>query len=165
MIRSSITLSLIFRLPLWTMKTSCSRIEVSILTDVSPLLNFLRSALAGEVPNRSQMASTRRGCDEPEKILTRRMMKLRTVRQSYEICRTLGNQWKELDHKRWCSDIGLAGLGTVVSNSLAAALVSILHTRPPPIQVFVTITTSELKQFPCGLWNYHASNPEVLWHL
>ena len=74
MINSSMTLSLIFRLPLWTMNTSCSRIEVSILMDVSPLLNFLSSAFAGEVPNRSQMDSTRSGCEEPEKIFTLRMV-------------------------------------------------------------------------------------------
>lgn len=84
-ISSSMTLSLIFRLPLWTMKTSCSRIEVSILIEVSPLLNFLSSTLAGEVPNRSQIVSTRSGCEEPEKIFTRRMVFVGWWRSNYSL--------------------------------------------------------------------------------
>jgi len=47
---------------------------VLILTKVSPLLNFLSSHSAGEVPRRSQMASTSNGWELPEKILTRRMV-------------------------------------------------------------------------------------------
>lgn len=43
--------------------------EVPILTDVSPLLNFLSSHSAGLVPSRSQIASTRDGCEDPAKIL------------------------------------------------------------------------------------------------
>ena len=38
------------------------------------MLNFLSSHAAGEVDRRSQMASVREGCEEPEKILTRLMM-------------------------------------------------------------------------------------------
>lgn len=71
MMSISIRLSLTWSLPLWTMKTSWSLIEVSRLTDVSPLLNFFSSTLAGEVPRRSQMASVKRGWEEPEKIWTR----------------------------------------------------------------------------------------------
>ena len=56
------------------MKTSWSRIEVLMLTEVSPLLNFDSSLLAGEVPSRSQMASVRRGCELPENIFTFLMM-------------------------------------------------------------------------------------------
>ena len=48
--------------------------EVSRLTDVSPLLNFFSSTLAGEDPRRSQMASVKRGWEEPEKIWTRLIM-------------------------------------------------------------------------------------------
>ena len=61
MIKSSMTESLILLLPLWTMKTSWFLIDVLILTEVSPLLNFVSLQLAGDVPNRSQMASTRTG--------------------------------------------------------------------------------------------------------
>ncbi len=68
MMSISMTLSLTLLLPLWTMKTSWSRIEVSMLTEVSPLLNFLSSAFAGDVPRRSQMASTKSGWEDPEKI-------------------------------------------------------------------------------------------------
>lgn len=74
MIKSSITLSLILLLPLCTMQISWSRIEVSILTDVSPLLNFLSSHLAGLNPSRSQIASARTGWEDPEKIFTRRIV-------------------------------------------------------------------------------------------
>ena len=49
--------------------------EVSRLTEVSPLLNFFNSTLAGEVPRRSQIASVKRGWEDPEKIWTRLMMK------------------------------------------------------------------------------------------
>ena len=70
----SMRLSLTWSLPLWTMKTSWSLIEVSRLTDVSPLLNFFSSTLAGEQPRRSQMASVKRGWEEPEKIWTRLIM-------------------------------------------------------------------------------------------
>lgn len=70
----SMRLSLTWSLPLWTMKTSWSLIEVSRLTDVSPLLNFFSSTLAGEDPRRSQMASVKRGWEEPEKIWTRLIM-------------------------------------------------------------------------------------------
>ena len=62
-------LSLIFLLPLWTMKTSWSRIDVLILTLVSPLLNFVSSQLAGCVPKRSHIASVRSGWEDPEKTL------------------------------------------------------------------------------------------------
>lgn len=72
--RSSMTLSLTLLLPLCTMKTSWPRIEVLILTEVSPLLNFLSSQFARLVERRSQMASTRTGCEDPEKILTCRMI-------------------------------------------------------------------------------------------
>jgi len=56
------------------MNTSCSRTEQPILTEVSPLENFLSSALLGLVPSRSQMDSVSKGCDVPEKILTLRMV-------------------------------------------------------------------------------------------
>ena len=44
-----------------------------MLTEVSPLLNLLRSHAAGDVPSRSHMDPTSTGCEEPEKILTRRI--------------------------------------------------------------------------------------------
>ncbi len=68
MMSISMTLSLTLSLPLWTIKTSWSRIEVSMLTEVSPLLNFFSSAFAGDVPRRSHTASTRSGCEDPENI-------------------------------------------------------------------------------------------------
>ena len=74
MMSISMRLSLTCSLPLWTIKTSWSLIEVSRLTEFSPLLNFVNSTLAGEVPSRSQMASVKRGWEEPEKTLTRLMM-------------------------------------------------------------------------------------------
>ena len=74
MMSISIRLSLTWSLPLWTMKTSWFLIEVSRLTEVSPLLNFFNSTLAGEDPRRSQMASVKRGWEEPEKIWTRLIM-------------------------------------------------------------------------------------------
>ncbi len=40
-----------------------------MLTEVSPLLNFLSSQSAGLVPSLSQIASTRDGWEDPEKIL------------------------------------------------------------------------------------------------
>jgi hypothetical protein len=103
---SSMTESLIFSLPLCTMKTSLSRIDVSvkhqrgswraigggvlrICTDVSPLANLLRAADPRLVPRRSQMPSTRAGCDEPLKTMAPRMMGgPRSVRSSSSNGRT-----------------------------------------------------------------------------
>lgn len=53
-----------------------------MLTDVSPLLNFLSSHSAGLVPSRSQIASTRDGCEDPEKILIWRIAIGRSVATS-----------------------------------------------------------------------------------
>ena len=47
-----------------------------MLTQVSPLLNCFSSALAGEVPRRSQIASTRSGWEDPENILAPLIAKL-----------------------------------------------------------------------------------------
>lgn len=44
-----------------------------MLTLVSPLANLPRSALAGDVPSRSQIVSARPGWEVPEKICTPRM--------------------------------------------------------------------------------------------
>lgn len=68
------------------MKTSWSLIEVSRLTDVSPLLNFFSSTLAGEDPRRSQMASVKRGWEEPEKIWTRLIVDVFYIFQNYRRC-------------------------------------------------------------------------------
>lgn len=93
MMSISMTLSLIWSLPLWTMKTSWSRTEVScyhvsqratclrardilISTDVSPLLNFFSSTCERFWPRRSQIASTRKGCEDPEKMHVCRMTTL-----------------------------------------------------------------------------------------
>lgn len=51
-------------------------------TDVSPLLNFLSSHSAGLVPSRSQIASTRDGCEDPEKILIWRIAIGRSIATS-----------------------------------------------------------------------------------
>lgn len=45
-----------------------------ISTEVSPLANFFKSTLAGLLPSRSQMASTKIGCEVPEKMQAPRMM-------------------------------------------------------------------------------------------
>lgn len=76
------TLSLTLLLPLWTIKTSWSRMEVLMPTDVSPLLNLLSSHSAGLVPRRSQIASTRDGCEDPEKILIWRIAIARSIATS-----------------------------------------------------------------------------------
>lgn len=53
-----------------------------MLTEVSPLLNFLSSHSAGLVPSRSQIASTRDGCEDPEKILIWRIAIGRSIAMS-----------------------------------------------------------------------------------
>ena len=106
MIKSSMTLSLILEdqlnpaarpeathlpLPLWTIKTSWSRTDVSgrgsagkvlycvrydllISTLVSPLLNLRSSTLSGCLPSLAQMDSTSFGCEDPEKMHVCRMV-------------------------------------------------------------------------------------------
>ena len=44
------------------------RLYERISTEVSPLANLRRATFEGFWPSRSQMLSTRRGCDEPEKM-------------------------------------------------------------------------------------------------
>ena len=45
-----------------------------MFTDVSPLLNFLSSQVPKLVLKRSQIASTRKGWEDPEKIWTCRIL-------------------------------------------------------------------------------------------
>src|SRR5271156_1933119 len=79
MINISIMLSLTFELPLCTMKTFWFRMDVPILTLVSPFAKLPNSQLSGLVPSLSQMASVSVGCDLPEKILTFLMSEEKTV--------------------------------------------------------------------------------------
>jgi hypothetical protein len=58
-----------------SLELSDQETRVLISTDVSPLLNFFRSALDGFWPSRSQIASTRCGWEDPEKMQTDRMVK------------------------------------------------------------------------------------------
>src|SRR5271154_3267054 len=79
MINISIMLSLTFELPLCTMKTFWFRMDVPILTLVSPFAKLPNSQLSGLVPSLSQMASVSVGCDLPEKILTFLMSEEKTA--------------------------------------------------------------------------------------
>jgi hypothetical protein len=49
-------------------------VDELISTEVSPLLNFFSSTFDGFWPSRSHMASTSLGCEEPEKMVQRRIV-------------------------------------------------------------------------------------------
>ena len=70
MISSSMMLSFVLVLPLCTMNTSWSLIEVPMLTLVSPLLKLESSQLATDTPSRSQMLCVSWGWEFPAKIFT-----------------------------------------------------------------------------------------------